>query len=194
MRFRKIQWKKLAQNFELYLGTLCFFMLTILLTLQVVSRYVFRHSFTWMEELATILFVWMVYLGVSAAVTYRKHLRIDFVLTMVPFKVKRVMLIASNVVFALFNIYITVIIWKVIQLLGNSQTTMLHLPQKFVYAVIPFALVLSVIRLIQDTIKLTKEDESNIGTSKPSMDLAECERKWNEKKAAKLSGRKGGDN
>ena len=56
-----------------------------------------------MEEFATIMFVWMIYLAISAAVTYRKHLRIDFLLDMMPFKVKKVMLIISNVIFALFT-------------------------------------------------------------------------------------------
>ena len=40
------------------------------------------------------------------------------------------------------------------------------------------------IRLIQDTIKLAKESEENLGVSKPSMDLDACEREWNAKKAA----------
>ena len=53
-----------------------------------------------------------------------------------------------------------------------------------VYIVIPISLLLTVIRLIQDTIKLAKESEENLGASKPSMDLDACEREWNAKKAA----------
>ena len=135
-----------------------------------------------MEEFATIMFVWMIYLAISAAVTYRKHLRIDFLLDMMPFKVKKVMLIISNVIFALFNVYISVIMFNVIKLLGAS--TMLKIPQQLVYIVIPISLLLTVIRLIQDTIKLAKESEENLGASKPSMDLDACEREWNAKKAA----------
>ena len=188
MKDGKFDLKTFLNNFELYLGTICFFVLTVMLTLQVISRYVLKHSFTWMEEFATIMFVWMIYLGVSAAVTSRKHLRIDFVLNMVPFKIKRAMLVISNVIFAAANVYITVIMMDVIRLLGSSKTTMLALPQKLVYSVIPFALVISCIRLVQDTIKLLKEDEKNLGASKPSMDLDACERIWQEKQAAKAKG------
>ena len=141
-----------------------------------------------MEEFATIMFVWMIYLGVSAAVTHRKHLRIDFVLNMVPFKVKRAMLIFSNVIFAGFNVYVTYIMADVIRLLGSSKTTMLQLPQALVYSVIPLSLIITCIRLVQDTAKMMKENEENLGASKPSMDLNACERIYQEKLAAKAKG------
>lgn len=188
MKDGKFDLRTFLNNIELYVATICFIILTIMLTGQVISRYVLKHSFTWMEEFATIMFVWMIYLGVSSAVTKRKHLRIDFVLDLVPFKAKRFMLITSNVIFAAFNVYISVIMADVIRLLGSSQTTMLRLPQAMVYSIIPLGLVLSVIRLFQDTLRLMKENEDNLGASKPSMDLDACERIYQEKLAAKGKG------
>ncbi len=190
MKNGKFDLRTFLDNFELYLATFCFIIITVMLTLQVLSRYLLGHSWTWMEEFATIMFVWMIYFATSAAVTHRKHLRIDVVLEAVPFKVKRIMLILSNVIFAVFNVYISVIMFDVIRLLGNSRTTMLGLPQQVVYAIIPFGLLMAVIRLVEDTIKLLKEDEQNLGASKPSMDLDACERAWEEKKAAKVKGEK----
>lgn len=190
MKDGKFDLKTFLNNIELYVATICFLALTVMLTLQVVSRYVLKHSFTWMEEVATIMFVWMIYLGVSAAVTYRKHLRIDFLLNLMPFQVKRAMLILSNVIFAGFNVYVTFIMADVIRLLGASKTTMLQLPQALVYSVIPLSLVISCIRLVQDTIKMMKENAGNLGTSKPSMDLDACEQIYQEKLAAK-AGQKG---
>ncbi|MCC2257897.1 TRAP transporter small permease [Intestinimonas aquisgranensis] len=188
MKNGKFDLKTFVNNFELYLATLCFIVLTVMLTLQVFSRFILGHSWTWMEEFATIMFVWMIYLATSAAVTHRKHLKIDVLLEAVPFQVKKVMLIASNVIFAAFNIYISVIMVNVIQLLGSSKTTMLGIPQQLVYIVIPVGLIISVIRLVQDTLKLLKEEEKDLGASKPSMDLDACERAWEEKKAAKAKG------
>lgn len=107
---------------------------------------------------------------------------------MVPFKVKKAMLIISNIVFAVFNVYISTIMVDIINLMGNSKTTMLHWPQWLVYAIIPVSLILSVVRLVQDSIRLYKEDESNLGISKPSMDLDACEAIYREKLAAKKKG------
>ena len=188
MKNGKFDLRTFLDNFELYLSTFCFIIITIMLTLQVLSRYLLGHSWTWMEEFATIMFVWMIYFATSAAVTHRKHLRIDAVLDVVPFQVKRIMLILSNIIFAGFNIYISVIMFDVIRLLGDSRTTMLGLPQQLVYAIIPVGLLLAVVRLVEDIIRLMKENEQTLGASKPSMDLDACERAWEEKKAAKAKG------
>lgn len=188
MKEEKYSLRKFFDNVDLYLGTICFIILTVMLTLQVISRYVLKNSFTWMEEFATIMFVWMIYFGVSAAVTKRKHLRIDFVLDLVPFKIKKAMLIVSNVIFAVFNVYISYIMFNIISLMGMSKTTMLHWPQTTVYAIIPISLIASVVRLGEDTLRLWQEDETNLGTSKPSMDLDACEAIYKAKLAAKAKG------
>jgi TRAP-type C4-dicarboxylate transport system permease small subunit len=173
--------KLFLNNFEIYIATICFFILTVLLFFQAVSRYLFKYSLTWMEEFGTIMFVYMTYLGISGAITYRKHLRIDFLLDIMPFKLKRVFLILSNVVFAAFNVFISIVMFDLIKLMGRSVTTMLRIPRAAVYSIIPVALLFSVIRLAQDTIKLTKESAAELGVSKPALDLAACEREYREK-------------
>ena len=47
------------------------------------------------------------------------------------------MLVISNLVFAAFDIYLLYIVMTIIRRLGNSQTTLLRLPQQMVYAIIP---------------------------------------------------------
>ena len=76
-------WKKFIVNIDQYISAVLFIVIMCLLFLQVVTRYVFKHSFTWTEELSVLLFVWMTYMGVSSAVTYRKNLRIDALLDVV---------------------------------------------------------------------------------------------------------------
>ena len=136
------------------------------------------------------MFIWMIYFGVSGAVTSRKHLRIDFVLDVMPFKIKRIFLMFSNVVFAVFNVYISFVMFNVMKLLGGSVTTMLRMPKVAVYAIIPFSLILASVRIIQDTIKLSKESEAELGASKPSLDLASCEREFRNSLMAEKNGEK----
>lgn len=90
---KKFDLKNFIVNIDQYISAVLFIIIMFLLFLQVVSRYVFHHSFTWTEELSIILFVWMTYLGVSSAVTYRKNLRIDALLNVLPFKAKKTLLI-----------------------------------------------------------------------------------------------------
>ncbi len=84
MKDGKFDLKTFLDNIELYISAVLFIALTVLLW-QTCSAGMLKHSFAWVEEVATIAFVWMIWFAMSAAVT-KKHLRIDFILEMVPFR------------------------------------------------------------------------------------------------------------
>lgn len=181
---KKIDWKKIGANVlahgEDYIGTVIFVFMTVLLTVQVVSRYLFNHSFTWTEELSVVMFVWLIYLGVSGAVTKRKHLRIDALINVLPFKAKKFLLILDNVIMFLFCLGIIPAIMNIINNFAdkNAVTSLLRMPKAVVYGIIPFGMVLTCIRLVQDTIRLFKEDEKTLGKSKPTIDIDALEQEY----------------
>jgi len=168
--------KKFILNLDQYIGAMMFITIMLLLSLQVISRYVFSHSLAWTEELSTTLFVWMTYLGVSSAVTYRKHLRIDALVNAMSFKIKRILLICSDVIFITFNTYLVFPLLRIINGLGASKSAMLGIPKQLSYVIIPVMLTISSVKLILDIVKLVHEQEKEIGASKPSLDLDACER------------------
>ena len=176
MEKKGINWKKVLENVDQYVSAVIFIGIMVLLFVQVVSRYLFHHSFTWTEELSVLLFVWMTYLGVSSAVTYRKNLRIDALLDVVPFKVKKVLLIVSDLVFMVFNIYLIFPFLELIESIGTSKTPLLGIPKAITYWLIPVILVIS-------CVKLAHEDEKRLGASKPSVDLDAYEREYKERVA-----------
>jgi len=45
--------------------------------IAVIFRYVLGMPFTWTEELITIIFTWMVFLGASSSFRYHQHLRVE---------------------------------------------------------------------------------------------------------------------
>ncbi|MEP3435280.1 MAG: TRAP transporter small permease [Hoeflea sp.] len=51
--------------------------MTVVMAAEVFARYVFGHSIIWASELATICFVWQVYLAASGAMRLRIHVRVD---------------------------------------------------------------------------------------------------------------------
>lgn len=193
---KKIDWKKIGANVlahgEDYIGTVIFVFMTVLLTVQVVSRYLFNHSFTWTEELSVVMFVWLIYLGVSGAVTKRKHLRIDALINVLPFKAKKFLLILDNVIMFLFCLGIIPAIMNIINNFAdkNAVTSLLRMPKAIVYGIIPFGMVLTCIRLVQDTVRLFKEDEKTLGKSKPTIDIDALEQEYLDslKKQQKMKG------
>lgn len=183
---------RFLNEFEIYLGTIIFIILTVLLTIQVVSRYLFNYAITWAEELAVIMFVWLIYLGVAGAVTKRKHLKIDALINAVPFKVKRALLIVDNVITFGFCAYV---IFPFSQLIINlaaseTKTSLTRIPKSVIYSIVPVCLVLTCIRLIQDTFRLTRENEKELGTSKPTIDLQALEMQAEELKMQRTLERK----
>ncbi len=185
MEKKKPEWKKFFINLDQYISAAIFIVIMALLLLQVVSRYLFHHSFTWTEELSVLLFVWMTYMGVSSAVTYRKNLRIDALLDVVPFRVKKALLIISDLIFIAFNIYLIFPFLRLIESIGTSRTAILGIPKAITYWLIPFILVITSIKLLIDIHKLVHEDEKRLGTSRPSIDLEAMEREYMERKTKK---------
>lgn len=154
----------IINHFELYIGTVIFILLMLILTLQVFSRYVFGRSFTWTEELGTIMFIWLVYLGSCAAVLEQRHLRIDLILGLVKGNVKKFFLIFSNIVTLLFCAYIIFPLTKIIMTLARrgSSTPLMGFPNWFAYSIIPVCMALMVIRLLQDTKNVIKSHDENV--------------------------------
>lgn len=169
-------------KFEIYLGSVFFVTMTILLSVQVISRYVFKYSITWTEELSIMLFVWMQYLGISGSVLSRKQLRIDFVVDLLPFKTKRVLLIIANLFTALFCGLIIKPMIQIIQTMmkSNAKSIMLGIPNALAYSIMPVCMVLMIIRLCQENKILMAEDSENLGSAKPTIDIAALEREYAE--------------
>ena len=63
--------------------------LTIIIGIQVVNRYVFGTSFTWVEELAGMAMIYITYFGAAMATVNNSNTRIDFFIRKLPGPVYR---------------------------------------------------------------------------------------------------------
>lgn len=174
----------MLMHFETYIGLITFLYITVILTVQVVGRYIFGHSWAWIEETSVIGFVIMIYCGVSGAVTTRQNMRIDMVLTIVPFMTKKVLMILDTIIHAVFSGWLAYYLYQIIlnMLQLNQVYSITRLPRVSIYIFIGIMLVLSIIRSVQEIIKLAGEQKEELGKSKPSFDLDSI---WEEGKAAR---------
>lgn len=184
MRTEKNWAKEMLMHFETYIGLITFLYITVILTIQVVGRYIFGHSWAWIEETSVIGFVIMIYCGVSGAVTSRQNMRIDMVLTIAPFMAKKVLMILDTIIHAAFSAWLAYYMYQIIlnMLQLNQVYSITRLPRVSVYIFIGIMLVLSIIRSVQEIIKLASEQKEELGKSKPSFDLDSI---WEEGKAAR---------
>lgn len=184
---------KIVDNIEIYIGTALFLILLVLLTIQVTSRYIFGYSFSWIEELSTIMMMSMVYCGVAGAVRGRKFLRIEALLEIMPFKVKKCLLIFSNLVQAGWIAFIMIPFFNVMLSIGGGKTSILRIPKLYIYAIIPTLLILTLIRTAQEIYILLHETEKQLGKTQPAFDLEAIEAEaYAEREKVKI-GQQGGD-
>ena len=69
---------KTADIITVIVGTL-FIALFIVNILNITARYFFAISYIWIPDLSRILFIWIIFLGGTAAYIKKQHLMIDFV-------------------------------------------------------------------------------------------------------------------
>lgn len=158
----------LDDNLEKCLGTALVICMTVIIFLEVIFRYT-EVKAPWTEELARYMFVWMIYLGCSAAIKLRKHLKIDAVQLLFSEKVNFVLDIISNVVFLIFCgilIYNGADLLYKIGFIQHQASPAMHLPMIIPHASWWVCCIIMVFRLIQDTIARFKERKARVAELK----------------------------
>ena len=76
--------RALDQNGERWLLLIFYAMIVSTISTEVVRRFVLSYSSIWGEEIARYAFIYLAWIGASAAVKERAHIRIDVILNYLP--------------------------------------------------------------------------------------------------------------
>lgn len=98
--------KQLLNNIDEILCGGALIIMISLVSINVFSRYLFSYSISWAEEVATICFVWAVFLGASATYKNKMDMGIDFFVLKVPEAYRPVVLMATRCALLLITAYI----------------------------------------------------------------------------------------
>lgn len=99
---KTLRW--LDVNFEAILMVVFFSLMILLVTLQVILRFVFETGFSWGEEVARILFVWMSFSSFGYLTRGSRHVRVGFFRELFTDQVQKVILIFCDILFLVFSI------------------------------------------------------------------------------------------
>jgi tripartite ATP-independent transporter DctM subunit len=117
----------------------CLLGITIVVSMQVVCRYLLKDLPPWSEELSRYLFIWGVFLGAGVALERKAHVSIDSLVSRLPATARRAMedlvsiLVAT---FALFALYQGILI---VRSMAGSYSTTMGFSMGWVFAAFPFA-------------------------------------------------------
>jgi C4-dicarboxylate transporter DctQ subunit len=138
----------LLDRLEELVGSGAFVGMTVIVFVNVVSRYVFNDPIPGADELATLCFTWAVFVGAAAAVRQRLHIGIEFIVNWFPPRGRAAL---GLLVVALMAFFAGLIGFYGVKLMlaGNFKLTpVLQWPYTWIYLAIPVGAALMLVRLV----------------------------------------------
>lgn len=134
------------------------FLMSVIIGLQVIMRYVFQNSLVWSEELSRYMFIWLIYFAVSYTARREKHIRIDAAINLYPKKLRPYIEILSELIVLGFSVFIAVTAVTVFQKItwSGQLSPAMRIPMQYVYAAPLIGFVLTAIRQVQCILRRIK--------------------------------------
>lgn len=134
---------------ELIVMNVAFVVLVGAIVWGVLSRYVTRNPATWVEEVSSIAFTVVVFVGASEVQRRGKHVRVDLLTSLLPARAQGALGVAIGLFVALYCFYVA---WLGLQqtIVSNSTTTsMLNIPLSVPYGALTLGFFLFGLRTLQ---------------------------------------------
>lgn len=155
--------KKLLYHLDDLIASIALVITILIVVINVTCRYCINVTFQWAEELATICFVWVVFVGAASAYKYNLHVGIDVFVNLFKGKVRKALTLLVDVVLVLSNILLTILSAQFAIFGSIKPTGVLRIPYTYVNiaATVGFGLMLiySINFLYQDIRKFNQPDE-----------------------------------
>ena len=105
--------------------------------LGVFSRYVMARTFTWYDEIARLLFVWIIFLGAAVGVRRATHFRLHLVVDRFSPGARRVAHVLGVLILMGFGLLLIQQGWKLVELGQFQRTPVMGLSKQYVYLSVP---------------------------------------------------------
>ena len=143
-------------------------LMTCIMGIQIVSRYVFQNSLTWSEELVRYMFVWSAFLGVPFCIKHGLSIKVDQFRNLFPIPLQKVLMYIDKIIIFLLFLVLFIYSFTVVKAtyLSGQTSPAMQLPMWTVQISVTVSSLLSMIRSIQNLshlvrgkIKLEQKDE-----------------------------------
>ncbi len=143
--------RAIDENGERYLLLPLYTLIVSTIFIEVLRRSVLSYSSVWTEEIARYAFIYIAYIGASAAIKERAHIRIDVILKLLPNRMKLVLFIFGDIatlILAFVSIYMSMES-VLVSLHFDSVTHGLRISQAWFLAAVPIGFSMMVLRILQ---------------------------------------------
>jgi TRAP-type C4-dicarboxylate transport system permease small subunit len=132
--------------------------LTVIVSLQVFNRFVLKTPLAWSEDLAMLLFQWVVFLGAALGVKRVRHFGIELVVQRFPERMRHWVELLTPVVMAIVALVMVVQGWTLLTFNRNRTFPTMDLTYTWAFLPIPLAGALILIYLVQLEIRRWRGD------------------------------------
>lgn len=141
--------RNLLNNILNFLAAISLAVMVILTCYQVFTRYILRNPSPWSEELVAYLFGWMALLGATVMTGERGHMNIPIFMDRMGERIRKLLLIFSEIIALLFSAIILIYGGlKITSLAMGQLTSSLGVAVGVFYVVLPLCGVLNVVYTI----------------------------------------------
>lgn len=133
-------------------------LMTAIMGVQIVSRYVFQNSLTWSEELVRYMFVWSAFLGVPFCIKHGLSIKVDQFRNLFPVPLQRILMYIDKIIIFLLFLVLFIYSFKVVRAtyLSGQTSPAMQLPMWTVQISVTVSSLLSMIRSIQNLLNLVR--------------------------------------
>lgn len=151
--------KKLWNNFDEYFAGVLLWLMVTVAFVNVVSRFTFQFSISFIEEIEIYAYVWLVFFGGAIAFKRWDHLSVSIIVNNFPDIYRKITYVFVNVIIIVFFGFMLrySIIQVQDQIFMGIRSTSLGVPKWWYTIGMPIGSVLIIIRVIERTIKYLKE-------------------------------------
>ncbi len=143
--------KKIDEDGERWLLLIFYTTIVATITVEVVRRFGMSYSSIWGEEVARYAFIFLAWVGASAGVKRRAHIRIDILLHYLPYRGKAAIYLFGDI--ATLILAVIVLFLSIEPVLTSikfgSVTHGLRISQAWFFAAVPFGFAMLTFRVIQ---------------------------------------------
>jgi TRAP-type C4-dicarboxylate transport system permease small subunit len=138
----------------------CFLLVIVLSAVvffQVFNRFILKAPWAWSEELAMLLFQWVVFLGAAVGVKRMSHFGIDLVVERLPGKIRRFIELIVPLAIGVIAVILIIEGFNLLKLTQHQLYTTMPFSHAWATAAMPVSGILMILYLIRHEIKIWKE-------------------------------------
>lgn len=123
--------------------------LTVIVCLQVFNRFVLKTPLAWSEDMAMLLFQWVVFLGAALGVKRLRHFGIELVVRRFPERLRHAVELLSPLVMTIVALVMIVQGWAILGMNRTRIFSSMDVTYTWAFLPIPISGVLILIYLVQ---------------------------------------------